>query len=256
MAVPTYDLMMRPLLELAAQQDITWRTAEQAMRTHFHVTEEEMALLTPTGQIGLVRNRAGWAMTCLKKAGLLANVAPITYRTTDAGVAYLKAHRGDITSRDLLTIDAFRQFVRPEASGNPSTPPSTDVTTSTLAPAEASDSVIQITDADARQPVLDVAMLSPQQMKAHRESLGLTETEVADALLFSVAQVRGVESGSARPFYNEGFYNRAKAKYITLLKTPPTQAKTHPVPAASNGAESPRASISPVPRAPLDRTSP
>ena len=34
MAVPTYDLMMRPLLELAAQQDVTWRTAEQAMRTH------------------------------------------------------------------------------------------------------------------------------------------------------------------------------------------------------------------------------
>jgi restriction endonuclease Mrr len=236
MAVPTYDLMMRPLLELAAQQDITWRTAEQAMRTHFHVTEEEMALLTPTGQIGLVRNRAGWAMTCLKKAGLLANVAPITYRATDAGVAYLEAHRGDITSRDLLAIDAYRQFVLREASGNPSTPPSTDVTTSTLAPAEASGSVIQIADADVRQPFADVAMLSPQQMKAYRESLGLTETEVADALLFSVAQVRGVESGSPRPFYNEGFYNRARAKYITLLKTPPTRAKMLPVPAVSNGA--------------------
>jgi len=236
MAVPTYDLMMRPLLELAAEQDITWRTAEQAMRIHFHVTEEEMALLTPTGQIGLVRNRAGWAMTCLKKAGLLANVAPIIYRATDAGVAYLEAHRGDITSRDLLAIDAYRQFVLREASGNPSTPPSTDVTTSTLAPAEASGSVIQIADADVRQPFADVAMLSPQQMKAHRESQGLTETEVADALLFSVAQVRGIESGSARPFYNEGFYNRARAKYITLLKTPPTRAKMLPVPAVSNGA--------------------
>ena len=42
MAVPTYDLMMRPLLELAAQQDITRRIAEQAMRTHFHLTDEEM----------------------------------------------------------------------------------------------------------------------------------------------------------------------------------------------------------------------
>ena len=93
MAVPTYDLMMRPLLELAAQQDITWRAAELSMRTHLHVTEEEMALLTPTGQIGLVRNRTGWAMICLKKAGLLANVAPITYRTRSASSSLLK-HQG------------------------------------------------------------------------------------------------------------------------------------------------------------------
>ena len=84
-------------------------------------------------------------------------------------------------------------------------------------------------------------MLSPQQMKAHRESLGLTETEVADLLLFSIAQVRGIESGSTRPFYNEGFYNRARAKYIMLLKTPPIQTKTHPVPAALNGAKATRA---------------
>ena len=45
MAVPTYDLMMRPLLELAAQQDITWRAAEQAMRTHFHVKRRWLFLL-------------------------------------------------------------------------------------------------------------------------------------------------------------------------------------------------------------------
>ena len=73
MAVPTYDLMMRPLLELAAQQDITWRTAEQAMRTHFHLTEQEMAIRTPSGQNGLVRNRAGWAMVCLDRKSTRLN---------------------------------------------------------------------------------------------------------------------------------------------------------------------------------------
>ena len=243
MAVPTYDLMMRPLLELAAQQDITWRTAEQAMRTHFHLTEHEMAIRTPSGQNGLVRNRAGWAMVCLTKVGLLAKVTPTTYRTTDAGVAYLKAHGGDITSRDLRTIHQSRQDYRPEASGNPSTPLPLDATSSTRPPAEALDGATQTADQDARQQLLsaDVAMLSPQQMKAHRESLGLTETEVADLLLFSIAQVRGIESGSTRPFYNEGFYNRARAKYIMLLKTPPIQTKTHPVPVALNGAKATRA---------------
>ena len=243
MAVPTYDLMMRPLLELAAQQEITRRIAEQAMRAHFHLTDEEMALRIPSGTSGVVANRSGWAMVCLTKVGLLAKVTPTTYRTTDAGVAYLKAHGGDITSRDLRTIHQSRQDYRPAASGNPSTPLPLDATSSTRPPAEALDGATQTADQDARQQLLsaDVAMLSPQQMKAHRESLGLTETEVADLLLFSIAQVRGIESGSTRPFYNEGFYNRARAKYIMLLKTPPIQTKTHPVPAALNGAKATRA---------------
>jgi hypothetical protein len=43
MAIPTYDLMMRPLLELAVGQDITRRSAEQAMRESFDLTDDEMA---------------------------------------------------------------------------------------------------------------------------------------------------------------------------------------------------------------------
>lgn len=251
MAVPTSTLMMRPLLELATQQSITRRLAEQAMRSHFHLTDEEMALRTPNGHEGLVRNRAGWAMTYLKKAGLLAKVAPATYQTTDAGVAYLKAHDGDITARDLLAIGEFRQLFRAEGSGNPSTPQKLDLATVTRPPAEGVDGAIPATHAGVSQRLLpvDVAMLSPQQMKARRELLGLTEAEVADALLLSVAQVRGVECGSVQPFYNEGFYDRARAKYITLLKTHATKAQTHVVPAAQGRSEAPPPSPSPAPRA-------
>ncbi len=55
MAPPTSDLMMRPVLELASRQDITRRSAEQAMREYFHLTDEDMALRIPSGQDGLVR---------------------------------------------------------------------------------------------------------------------------------------------------------------------------------------------------------
>lgn len=65
----------------------------------------------------------------------------------------------------------------------------------------------------------DAATLGPEQMKARRESLGLSEADVADALLLSVAQVRGIEAGSAKPFYNEGFYGRARSKYTNFLAT-------------------------------------
>ena len=51
MAVPTYDLMMRPVLELASRQDITRRIAEQAMRNHFHKNANpETRLTVPVGR--------------------------------------------------------------------------------------------------------------------------------------------------------------------------------------------------------------
>ena len=101
---------MRPLLELAARQDITRRSVELAMGDHFHLTEEEMALRVPSGQHGLVKDRAGWAMTYLTKACMLAKIAPKTYRATESGLAFLRDHTGNINRGDLLAIDTFREF--------------------------------------------------------------------------------------------------------------------------------------------------
>ncbi len=82
----------------------------------------------------------------------------------------------------------------------------------------------------------DTPTLSPDQMKARRESLGLAETDVADALLFSVAQVRAIEAGSPKPFYNDGFYARARTRYASFLeavdlrKKPTANTVTQPSP--------------------------
>jgi len=74
----------------------------------------------------------------------------------------------------------------------------------------------------------DLSESSPEQMRQLRESLGLGVNTVAEALLLSVAQVRDLESGSARAFYNEGFYQRAKSKYVALLSI--HQLRTGPLP--------------------------
>jgi transcriptional regulator with XRE-family HTH domain len=93
---------------------------------------------------------------------------------------------------------------------------------------------------ELRLMLADVATLSPEQMSARRKSLQLTETDVADLLLLSVAQVRGIERGVIQPFYNEGFYLRARAKYITLLTTYPTPARPPALAPMPDGAEAPR----------------
>jgi transcriptional regulator with XRE-family HTH domain len=93
---------------------------------------------------------------------------------------------------------------------------------------------------ELRMMLADVATLSPEQLRARRASLRLTETDVADTLLLSVAQVRGIERGELQPFYNEGFYLRARAKYITLLTTYSTPARPPASAAMPDGAEAPR----------------
>jgi|GEM_PF-4201790 len=57
----------------------------------------------------------------------------------------------------------------------------------------------------------------PHEFREQRQELGLSEQAVADALLLSLAQVRGLETGAATPFYNEVFYQRARAKYVAML---------------------------------------
>ena len=111
MAIPTHYPMMRPLLELAARQDLTRRSAELAIGDHFHLTEEEMALRVPSGQHGIAKDRAGWAMTYLTKAGLLARIAPKTYRATDVRTGIPARPCGRHQQKgDLLKIDTFREF--------------------------------------------------------------------------------------------------------------------------------------------------
>jgi len=157
MAVPTYNFMLRPVLELAALEDITRRSGELAIRDHFHLTEEEMSLRVPSGGEGLVMNRVGWGMTYLKKAGLLSKVAFKTYRATDAGRAFLRDHMGDISKDDLLKIDTFREFAL--GSQDPKqdrTEPQTidDVADSARTPVEVIDGVIETLHFDVRQRLL------------------------------------------------------------------------------------------------------
>ena len=58
---------------------------------------------------------------------------------------------------------------------------------------------------------------STAEWQSQRIRCGLTEQDVAQALVLSIAQVRGIESGSRQAFHNEGFYQRAAARYRAWL---------------------------------------
>jgi restriction endonuclease Mrr len=75
--------MLDPLLAIAIKEPLTRTIGNEAMQEHFKLTEEERAARIPSGHSTVVRNRTGWAMTFLTKAGLIHKVAPKTYRATE-----------------------------------------------------------------------------------------------------------------------------------------------------------------------------
>ncbi len=174
MTIPTYDLMMRPILELAAREGITRASIETNMAEHFRLSPAERAQMIPSGHSRLVQNRAGWAMTYLTKAGLISRVSPKTYRATDTGRAFLAQHVGDITRERLLTFAEFRQFLaRPTSSDNDGG--SGDDTTAQApanvrTPVEDIDAAVNVIHSEVRQRLLEAIL---QQSPAFFERLVL-----------------------------------------------------------------------------------
>ena len=109
MPIPTYDQLLRPLLENAANADITRRSATEAMISGFKLSSEEAERRLPSGGATYIRNRVGWAMSFLTKGGLIAKVAPKTYRATEAGKEFLSNHPQTILVSDLEAIPGWEE---------------------------------------------------------------------------------------------------------------------------------------------------
>ena len=157
MPIPTYDKMLQPLLALAARQDLTRRVAESAMAEYFALTTDEKVQRIPSKASTVVGNRSGWAMTFLTKAGLIAKVAPKTYRATEAGSVFLMAHPDSITVRDLEAIDGWEDAWQTKRKNvAEGTTPDSDDTSAT--PAEAIDAGLMALNADVRSRLLDALL--------------------------------------------------------------------------------------------------
>ena len=109
MPIPKYSQLLRPLLALAAKQDLTRRDGTEAMSHQFDLTEKECALRIPSGTSTYIRNRTGWAMTFLTKGALIEKVAKATYRATPAGHTFLDSHPTEILNSDLKQIEGWEE---------------------------------------------------------------------------------------------------------------------------------------------------
>jgi restriction system protein len=108
MAVPTFDKLLRPILELATRGPISRSSMNEAMISQFQLSPDEAGIRLASGGLK-IQNRVGWAMTFLTKAALIEKVASKTYRATDAARQFLAAHPQKIRLADLQRIPGYEE---------------------------------------------------------------------------------------------------------------------------------------------------
>ena len=85
MAVPDFQTLMLPLLELAGDgQQHTSAEAVESLAQRFQLSTDDRGQLLQNGQPRF-NNRVGWATTYLKKAGLLQAVGQGRFELSDRG---------------------------------------------------------------------------------------------------------------------------------------------------------------------------
>lgn len=111
MAIPDFQRIMLPLLKFAAdQQEHPKREAIECLAKQFNLTVEERKELLPSGQQMVFDNRVGWAITYLKKAGLLESPKRSFFRITQRGVEILKQNPPEINVKFLKQFPEFIEF--------------------------------------------------------------------------------------------------------------------------------------------------
>ncbi len=119
MAVPDFQSIMLPLLELAGEgETLQLRKAVDILAERFALTEDEKRELLPSGKQSKLHNRVAWARTYLKKAGLLDSPRRGFFCITDRGRRILDEKPSRINAKFLEQFDdfqIFKQSSRPRA---------------------------------------------------------------------------------------------------------------------------------------------
>lgn len=120
MAIPDYQTMMLPLLELVSdQKEYAMREIYDALAEKFNLTPEERKELLPSGQQAHFDNRAGWARTYLKKAGLLESPRRSYIKITERGLDVLKQKPSEIDAKYLSQFPEFVEFLKGKKGDGP-----------------------------------------------------------------------------------------------------------------------------------------
>lgn len=111
MPIPDYQTLMLPLLRMAADgSECRFRDVVEQLVAKFELSDEERATMLPSGSAPMFDNRAGWAKTYLKQAGLIDATRRGYFRITPRGTELLGTNPVQIGTSTLEKYQEFRTF--------------------------------------------------------------------------------------------------------------------------------------------------
>lgn len=111
MEIPDYQTLMRPVLALMQdERDWTSRAIREAIAEEFSLSAEQLEERLPSGRDTTFRNRVGWALTYLYRAGVCDRPRRSVYRINDRGMTLLAEHPHRIDNAVLDGFEEFRTF--------------------------------------------------------------------------------------------------------------------------------------------------
>ncbi len=113
--IPDYQSIMLPLLlSIKDGKEYNFQEIIEQLAVHFNLTETEKKELLKSGVQPVFDNRAGWARTYLKKAGLLSSPRRGVIMITPQGIDVLSKNPERIDNQFLKKFDSFVDFIKPQ----------------------------------------------------------------------------------------------------------------------------------------------
>jgi restriction system protein len=110
MPIPDYQSLMLPVLKEAASGEVRISEVVTRLARQLKLTENEQAILLPSGKQTLFANRVHWAKTYLTKAMLTESTRRGHFKITSRGQQVLAQHPSAIDNEFLNQFDEFRSF--------------------------------------------------------------------------------------------------------------------------------------------------
>lgn len=125
--IPEFKQFILPVLQfLNDGKSHMIKKCTEHIQQEFSLTDEEMEQMLPSGSEGIVKNRTSWALTYLKKAGLVHSEKRGIFQITKSGEEFLKNPPNPITPKYLAEhYPSFKDFAT-------STPAPTSQPTATI----------------------------------------------------------------------------------------------------------------------------
>lgn len=109
--VPDFQTVMYPALNfLRDGNPHNMREVMEGLTNYFNLSEEDLRIKVPSGQMGLFKNRVAWSISYLKNAGLVFYPKRATYQITDIGKEVLNSDKTEINIAYLKTFDGYKQW--------------------------------------------------------------------------------------------------------------------------------------------------